>query len=102
MDNPQETVLRMVRDAGVRFISLQFTDIVGMLKAVVIPTRQLEGVLARGMWFDGSSIEGFARISESDMFLVPDPTTLAIIPWEANEHASARLICNVHTPDGEP
>jgi glutamine synthetase len=96
-----ESLLKAVRDAGVRFVNLQFTDIVGMVKTVTVPASQLESVLARGMWFDGSSIEGFARISESDMFLVPDLNTYALIPWTDHQHTTARLICNVFTPDGE-
>ncbi|MBC7236237.1 MAG: type I glutamate--ammonia ligase [Chloroflexi bacterium] len=97
----QESILRLVRERGVRFVNLQFTDIVGSVKSVTVPTSQLEHVLEHGVWFDGSSIEGFARISESDMFLFPDLNTFAIIPWNVDEHCTARLICNVFTPDGE-
>jgi len=87
---------------GVRFISLQFTDILGTIKSVTIPVGQLEGALEGGVWFDGSSIEGFARIYESDMVLAPDPATYQILPWSAPERRRARLICDVHGPDGEP
>jgi len=99
--NTKESVIKAVEENGVRFINLQFTDIVGMVKSITVPTSQLSGVLDAGIWFDGSSIEGFARISESDMFLFPDIDTFAIIPWENGAHKTARLICNVHTPDGE-
>jgi len=97
----QEAVLKAVRESGVKFISLQFTDIVGMIKSVTVPTSQLEGILKDGIWFDGSSIQGFVRISESDMFLRPDVRTFSIIPWLTPEHRTARLICDVFTPDGE-
>ena len=97
-----ETVLHLVAENGVRFINLQFTDIMGMVKSITLPASQLEPALASGVWFDGSSIEGFARISESDMFLVPEPSTFAIIPWRDGPHKTARLICNVFTPDGDP
>ena len=96
-----ESLLKIVQDEQVRFMDLQFTDIVGMTKSLTVPASQLPGVLERGVWFDGSSIEGFARISESDMFLVPDLDTFAIIPWSRQSHATARLICNVFTPGGE-
>lgn len=98
----KERVLKIAHDEEVRFINLQFTDIVGMVKSVTVPISQLENVLNSGIWFDGSSIEGFARISESDMFLRPDIDTFAIIPWERGEHLTARLICDVYTPNGEP
>lgn len=97
----REQVLQAARDRRVLFVNLQFTDIVGQVKSVTVPTAHLESALDRGVWFDGSSIEGFARISESDMFLRPDPDTFAILPWQSNEHQTARLICDVYTPDGE-
>lgn len=84
---------------GVRFVDLAFTDIVGMAKAVTIPIDQLPRSLEEGRWFDGSAIEGFARVSESDMFLRPDPATFAIVPWEEER---ARIICDVERPNGEP
>ncbi|MGC9359444.1 MAG: type I glutamate--ammonia ligase [Anaerolineae bacterium] len=106
----RDWIFEQVEKHHVRFIDLQFTDIVGMVKSVTVPVQQLPRVLEEGVWFDGSSIEGFARISESDMFLVPVPETFAIIPWNSGSaedapyghHTTARLICNVHTPDGEP
>ncbi len=86
----------------IKFIDLQFTDVVGVVKNVTIPVHQLPAALENGIWFDGSAIEGFARIAESDMHLRPDPTTFAIIPWLKDEESTARLICNVYTPDGQP
>jgi glutamine synthetase len=99
--NTAETVLQLAAENGVRFINLQFTDIMGMVKSITLPLSQLELALTDGIWFDGSSIEGFARISESDMFLVPEPSTFAIIPWRDGSHKTGRLICNVYTPDGD-
>ncbi|MDP2726117.1 MAG: type I glutamate--ammonia ligase, partial [Dehalococcoidia bacterium] len=86
----------------VRFINLQFTDIVGVVKTVTIPIHRFEGCIQNGMWFDGSSIEGFARIAESDMYLQPDLNTFCITPWEEKENTTARVFCQVHTPKGEP
>ena len=97
-----ESVIRILRDNAVRYVNLHFSDILGMVKSVTIPVGQVENLLANGVWFDGSSIEGFVRVSESDMLLVPDLDTLAIIPWEAEARRTARLICDVYTPDGEP
>ena len=97
-----EEVLKSVAEKGVRFIELQFTDMLGIVKSVTIPSGMLEQVFEHGVWFDGSSIEGFARIAESDMYLKPDPDTFAIIPWSSPENLTARLICDVYTPDGKP
>lgn len=98
-----ESILRTVRDQMVKFVHLQFTDVVGVVKGVTIPSHELETALAEGVWFDGSSIQGFARIAESDMYLKPDPATFRVIPWEAKEGAgTARIICDVYTPAGEP
>src|SRR3989304_1390462 len=74
--------LKLAEERNLRFVSLQFTDIVGQVKSVQVPMHQLEEAVEHGKWFDGSSIEGFARIAESDMFLVPDLSTFAPIPWE--------------------
>jgi glutamine synthetase len=84
---------------GIRFIQLQFTDIMGVVKAVTIPIHQLEGSVRHGTWFDGSSIEGFTRIAESDQYLMPDMRTFSEIPWSAG--TAARVICDVYTPRGE-
>ena len=87
----------------VKFIHLQFTDIVGVVKGITIPSHELETALESGVWFDGSSIQGFARIAESDMYLMPDPETFRVIPWEGKEGAAtARMICDVYTPSGDP
>jgi len=86
----------------VDFVHLQFTDIMGIVKAVTIPSAELEEALTNGIWFDGSSIDGFARIAESDMFLMPDRRSYAVIPWERNGHNTARVICDVFTPAGDP
>src|SRR5947209_7819077 len=94
-------VLELAERERVRFVNLQFTDITGAVKSVTIPIGQLEDSLEHGTWFDGSSIEGFARIAESDMYLKPDPTTFKVIPWERGENTTARIICQVFTPDGE-
>src|ERR671934_2814003 len=92
------------RAAGVRFVQLQFTDILGIVKAVTIPLHQMEGSVRHGTWFDGSSIEGFTRIAESDQYLMPDMNTFAEIPWQmaADGRGTARVICDVFTPAGEP
>lgn len=98
----REDLIARVQEDGVRFVSLQFTDILGMIKSVTIPVGKLGEVLEQGIWFDGSAIEGFARIYESDMVLVPDPGTYQVLPWSAPERRRARLICDVHGPDGQP
>lgn len=97
----KESILQAVRERGVHFVNLQFTDIVGMVKSVTLPVGQMEALLANGVWFDGSSIEGFVRVSESDMLLVPDLETFAVIPWDQERYRTARLVCDVFTPDGE-
>ncbi len=96
--------IELARANGIRFIQLQFTDIIGHVKAVTIPIHQLEGSVAHGTWFDGSSIEGFTRIAESDQYLVPDMDTFAEIPWQkgSGPRGTARVICDVYTPRGEP
>ncbi len=96
----KEDVLNKVRDNDVSFIRLQFTDIFGILKNVAIPANQLEKALDGEMMFDGSSIEGFVRIEESDMYLRPDPDTFVVFPWRPKDGAVARLICDVYNPDG--
>jgi glutamine synthetase len=101
-----DAALKLAEERNLRFVSLQFTDIVGHVKSVQVPMHQLEEAVEHGKWFDGSSIEGFARIAESDMFLVPDLDTFAEIPWELGgsevSTGSARVICDVFTPDGDP
>ncbi len=95
-----EQVLATCKEQGVAFINLQFTDIMGIAKSVTIPIHQFEDAIHDGKWFDGSSIEGFTRIFESDMYLKPDLTTFALVPWAAGGQVTARAICNVFTPDG--
>ncbi len=95
-------VLEQAQADGVHFVSLQFTDILGTIKSVTIPVGRLEEVLERGAWFDGSSIQGFARIYESDMILRLDPTTYRVLPWSAPERRRARIICDLYRPDGAP
>ncbi len=99
-----DDVFALVEEYDVEFVRLQFTDILGHIKNVSIPVRQLEKAFDDGIWFDGSSIEGFVRINESDMRLEPDPTTFAILPWtlEREGGSTARLICDVYHVDGEP
>ncbi|HOJ09158.1 MAG TPA: type I glutamate--ammonia ligase [Clostridiales bacterium] len=98
----EEDILRMVKEQDVKFIRLQFTDIFGILKNVAIPASQLEKALNNKCMFDGSSIEGFVRIEESDMYLWPDLNTFVIFPWKPQTGKVARLICDVHNPDGMP
>jgi glutamine synthetase len=96
-----EYVLRTIEERGIRFIRLWFTDVLGFLKSFTITSQELEGAFAEGMGFDGSSIEGFSRIQESDMVAFPDPATFQIIPWKM-EVPVARMFCDVWTPDGMP
>jgi glutamine synthetase len=99
----KEYVLKMAKENDVRFIRLWFTDILGVLKSFAISIDELEGALEEGMGFDGSSIEGFARIDESDMVAKPDPDTFQILPWRPLEHnAVARMFCDIKKPGGEP
>jgi len=97
-----KALLEKVAADGVKFISLQFTDIVGTIKSVTITPGRLEEAVEKGIWFDGSSIEGFARIYESDMVLHPDVNTYRLLPWEPAERRRARIICDVYSPDGQP
>lgn len=98
----KEDVLKKAEDMGVEFIRLQFTDILGVLKNVAITADQLEKALDGELMFDGSSIDGFVRIEESDMYLRPDPNTFTVFPWRPTDGAVARLICDVYNPDGTP
>jgi len=96
--------IELAKESGIRFVQLQFTDIIGHVKAVTIPIHQMEGSVRHGTWFDGSSIEGFTRIAESDQYLMPDMSTFAEIPWQrgSGPRGTARVICDVFTPRGEP
>ncbi|MCQ2559629.1 MAG: type I glutamate--ammonia ligase, partial [Clostridia bacterium] len=97
-----DEVKKLAKALGVKFIRLQFTDIFGQLKNVTITVEQLDKALAGELMFDGSSIEGFVRIEESDMYLRPDPSTFAVFPWKPKDGAVARLICDIYNPDGTP
>src|SRR5215471_20847928 len=95
-------ILALAKDQGVAFLRLQFTDILGINKNVEVPASQFEKALDGDIMFDGSSIEGFVRIEESDMLLSPDLSTFQLFPWGDGENRVARLICDITTPDGEP
>ncbi|WP_248925572.1 type I glutamate--ammonia ligase [Paenibacillus hamazuiensis] len=97
----KEDILRIAKEENVRFIRLQFTDLLGTIKNVEIPVSQLEKALNNKMMFDGSSIEGYVRIEESDMYLYPDLSTWVVFPW-VTEDKVARLICDIYLPDGRP
>jgi len=101
-EKAKECVLKTVTDKGVRLVSLWFTDTLGFLKSFDITPRELEGALTNGLWFDGSSIEGFARIDESDMLALPDPATFQILPWSQPDSPVARIFCDIVMPGGEP
>ena len=96
----REDILRMVEEEDVGFIRLQFTDIFGTMKNIAITTSQLDKALNNEIMFDGSSIEGFARVEESDMYLYPNLNTFEIFPWRPQQGKVARLICDVYKPDG--
>jgi len=99
----KEYVLKMAKEHDVKFIRLWFTDVLGMLKSFAITVEELETALEEGMGFDGSSIEGFARIDESDMIALPDPDTFRMLPWRPREHqAVARMFCDIVRPEGTP
>ena len=102
MSYTKEDIIRMVKEEDIAFIRLQFTDIFGQLKNVAITTSQIEKAVNNQIMFDGSSIEGFVRIDESDQYLYPDLDSFAIFPWRPNQGKVARLICDVHNPDGAP
>ncbi len=95
-------VLKAAKEQGVKFIRLWFTDILGFLKSFAITIQELEGALEEGMGFDGSSIQGFTRIDESDMIAMPDPTTFCLLPWRPKEPAVARMFCDIYWPGGQP
>ncbi len=96
-------ILKLVKQHKIKFVRLWFTDVLGFLKGFAITVDELEGALEEGMGFDGSSIEGFARIEESDMIARPDPETFAVIPWRAgDDHAVGRMFCDIYEPGGKP
>ncbi|PIZ13838.1 MAG: type I glutamate--ammonia ligase, partial [Elusimicrobia bacterium CG_4_10_14_0_8_um_filter_37_32] len=98
----KKTVLKLVEEKDVKFIEFWFTDILGVLKSFTITKEELEAAFNEGMGFDGSSIRGFVRIDESDMVAVPEPDTFVILPWRPKEKATARMFCDILTPDGKP
>ncbi|MDE2951437.1 MAG: glutamine synthetase family protein [Chloroflexota bacterium] len=95
-------VLQTVQEERVRFVALWFTDITGLVKSIMIPALELENVLENGSHFDGSAIEGFARVAESDMILAPDLSSFVVLPWTDGEDKTARLICSICTQNGDP
>jgi glutamine synthetase len=102
MDDQKAFVLQSCRDHDIKFIRLWFTDILGFLKSFAITVEELEQALDEGQGFDGSSIEGFARIDESDMIAMPDPATFQILPWRPRERGVARMFCDIQHPNGAP
>src|SRR5690554_3076808 len=98
----KQEILRIAAEEKVELVRLQFTDILGTTKNITISVEQLSKALDNQIMFDGSSIQGFVRIQESDMYLWPDYDTFAIFPWDSNGRRIARLICDVHLPDGSP
>ena len=98
----REEIISQAKEQDVRYLRLMFTDILGTIKNVEVPISQLEKVLDNKMMFDGSSIEGFVRIEESDMYLYPDYSTWLIFPWESGNGKIARFICDIYNPDGTP
>ncbi|MCX8032326.1 MAG: glutamine synthetase family protein [Thermoleophilia bacterium] len=98
----KEDVLRLVEEKDVRFIRLWFTDVLGFLKSIAVTRRELEKAMDEGMGFDGSSIQGFARVQESDMVAIPDPSTFAILPHTPPNGRTARMFCDIVEPDGRP
>ncbi|MEG0257893.1 MAG: type I glutamate--ammonia ligase [Christensenella sp.] len=98
----KEELHRLIDENGIKFLRLQFTDIFGMLKNITVMATKLDSVIEQGCMFDGSSIDGFARIEESDMMLIPDLDTFEIFPWSNPKGRTARFICDVYMPDGTP
>ncbi len=97
-----DDILKRIREDEVKFLCLQFTDVTGAVKSLDIPAARVEKALERGVWFDGSSVEGFARIQESDMRLVPDVSTYSVLPWSQPDRRRARVFCDIYLPDGRP
>jgi glutamine synthetase len=102
MDKEKQNVLKLAKENDVKFIRLWFTDVLGILKGFAITIDELEGALEEGMGFDGSSIQGYARIDESDMIAKPDPKTFQILPWRPKENAVGRMFADIYEPDGTP
>ena len=104
MANPltKEDVLKIVEEKQIKFVRFWFTDVLGFLKSFAVTPAELEGAFDEGMGFDGSSIDGFARIEESDMVAWPDPSTFTLLPWRSGAGGTARMFCDIRTPNGEP
>ncbi|MFH2037640.1 MAG: glutamine synthetase family protein [Candidatus Zixiibacteriota bacterium] len=102
MTKTKEDILRIISDSDVRYVRLNFTDILGRLKGISITRSELEGILENGQGFDGSSIEGFVRIEESDLVAVPDLRTFRVIPWDIGGERSAMMFCDIQNPNGTP
>ena len=102
MDRQEEFVLRTLEERDIRFVRLWFTDVLGFLKSVAVAPAELEGAFAEGIGFDGSAIEGLARVFEADMLVKPDPSTFQVLPWRGDRQGTARIFCDILTPDGEP
>jgi glutamine synthetase len=102
MERQQEFVLRTLEERDIRFVRLWFTDVLGFLKSVAVAPAELEQAFAEGIGFDGSAIEGFARVYESDMLAKPDPATFQVLPWRAESPGTARMFCDILMPDGAP
>jgi glutamine synthetase len=102
MGKQEDFVLRALEERDVRFVRLWFTDVLGYLKSVAIAPAELEGAFAEGIGFDGSAIEGFARVYEADMLAKPDPSTFQILPWRGEGPSTARMFCDIFMPDGSP
>src|SRR5581483_7813213 len=98
----RDYVLQVAKEQDVKFIRLWFTDILGNLKSVAITVEELPEALEEGIGFDGSSIEGFARIDEADMIAMPDSATFSILPWRPQQRRVARMFCDIRLPDGSP
>jgi glutamine synthetase len=102
MERQLDYVLRTVEERGVRFVRLWFTDVLGFLKSFAITPAELEGALEEGMTFDGSAIEGYSRVQESDMLAMPDPNTFNIVPWRGEDAPAARMFCDIQHLSGDP
>ena len=102
MEDQQAFVMKTCKDRDSKFIRFWFTEILGSLKSFAITVEELEQAMEEGMGFDGSSIEGFARIDESDMLAMPDATTFQLLPWRPRERGVARMFCDIVLPDGTP
>ena len=102
MDKQQDFVLRTIEERGIKFVRLWFTDVIGTLKSVAIAPAEVEGAFAEGVGFDGSAIEGLTRSFEADVLAHPDPSSFQILPWRGEIDPTARMFCDLTTPDGQP